>query len=100
MSFVYEKRLRNKPRGRTILLVGIVRPVGVEVKLAIVPVEDRSVHELTVAIGILLLSIRYHQKLRFTFAKGKLYSLFPEFYSGAVFEKHLHQTKASSISSG
>jgi len=32
------------------LLVGILRPVGVEVKLAVVPVEDRSVHEL--AIGI------------------------------------------------
>jgi hypothetical protein len=64
--FCYKKRLREKPRDGTELLVGIVRPVGVEVKVAVVPVEDRSVHELVIAVGILLLPIRYHRKSRFT----------------------------------
>ena len=68
MSF-YEEKLRKKTRRGTILLIGIVRPAGVEVKLAVVPVEDRSVHELAIAIRILLLSVSNHRKLRFTFAK-------------------------------
>ena len=66
MSFAYEERLRNKPRRRTILLVGIARVVSVEVKLAIVPVEDRGVHEITITVRILLLSIHNHQRLKFT----------------------------------
>ena len=64
--FCYEKRLREKPRGGTELLVGIVRPVGVEVEVAVVPIEVGRVHELTIAVGILLLPIRYHRKLKFT----------------------------------
>lgn len=51
MSFAYEERLRNEPRGRTILLVSIVRPVGVELEIAVVPVEDRSVDELVITVG-------------------------------------------------
>jgi len=66
MSFTYEERLRNEPRRRTILPISKVRPVGVEVKLAVVPIEDRSAHELAIAVRILLLPIFDHQKLRFT----------------------------------
>ncbi len=64
--FCYEKRLREKPRGGTELLVGIVRPVGVEVEVAVVPIEVGGVHELTIAVGILLLPVRYHRKSKFT----------------------------------
>ncbi len=44
------ERLREEGRDGTILLVGIVDPVRVELELAVVPIEDRCVRE--VAIGI------------------------------------------------
>jgi hypothetical protein len=66
MSFCFEKRLREKSRGGTELLVDIVRPVSVEVEVAVVPVEVGRVHELTIAVGILLLPVHYHQELKFT----------------------------------
>lgn len=66
MSSIYGGRLRKEPRRRTILPVSVVRPVGVEMELAVVTVEDRSVHELAIAVRILLLPFLNHQKLRFT----------------------------------
>lgn len=57
------------------MLVGIVRPVGVEVKLAIVPVEDRSVHELAIAVRILPSPVHSHQKSRFTAREIQAYIL-------------------------
>ena len=41
---------RDEPRGRAIVLVGVVNPVGVELDLAVVEVEDRRVREH--AIGV------------------------------------------------
>ncbi len=40
---VYGEKLRRESRRRAIVLVGIVAPVGVELELAVVEVEDRRV---------------------------------------------------------
>jgi len=81
------------------LLVGIVRPVVVEVKLAVVPVEDRSVDELTIRVRNFAFARPSHQRSNFTTQRG-LYFLPPEFYLEAAFwKKRLHKAKASSISS-
>jgi len=102
MSFFCEGKLRSKPRGRAILFVGIVRPVGVEAKLAIIPVEDRSVHELAITVRVLPLPVHNHQKSRFTARKIQAYILsFLNFIweqSDFVF-RHLHKAKASSVPS-
>ena len=100
-AFHFEERLRQKPRRRTILLVGIVRPVVVEVELAIVPVEDRSVDELTIRVRNFAFIHPSHQRSKVTAHRG-LYFLPPEFYLEAIspIRKHLHKMKASSISSG
>ncbi len=45
-----EERFRDEPRRGTVVLVGIVEPVGVELDLAVVEVEVRRVLEL--AIGV------------------------------------------------
>ena len=41
---------RDEPRSRTIVLVGVVNPVGIELDLAVVEVEDRRVGELAVGV--------------------------------------------------
>ena len=46
-----EERFRDEPRGRAIVLVGVVDPVGVELDLAVIEVEDRRVVEATIDIG-------------------------------------------------
>ena len=45
-----EERFRDEPRRGTIVLVGVVDPVGVELDLAIVEVEDRRVAEATIGV--------------------------------------------------
>ena len=62
-AFCNNERLRNDTRGGTIVLVRIVDRVRVELDLAIVPVEVRSVVEADIGIRILSLPI-YFTKAR------------------------------------
>jgi hypothetical protein len=49
------KKLREKTRGRAIVLIGIVDPVRVELHLAVVEVEVRRVAEVVIGIRIFAL---------------------------------------------
>jgi hypothetical protein len=53
-----KERLRTEPRRRPVVVVGIVDKVRVELDLAIVEVEVRSVVEANIGIQILFLPIR------------------------------------------
>lgn len=66
VPFCILETLREKPRGRAIVLVGIVNIVRVELDLVVVEVEVGSLVEGTIDLGILLLSICKHRKSRFT----------------------------------
>ncbi len=60
------ERLRDKGRSGTIVLVGVVVPVGVELDLAVVEVEDRRVREVAIGIRIIAPTHLCHQALSFT----------------------------------
>ncbi len=68
-----EERLREKGGSRTEVLIGIVNPVRVELDLAIVEVEVRSVRENLIGLRIIAPIRPYHWKSRFT-AQGELIS--------------------------
>lgn len=53
-----EERLREQPRRRTVLLVGVVDVVRVELDRAVVEVEVRGLVELTIRVGTLPSPIR------------------------------------------
>ena len=53
---VFEGLLRDEGRSGTIVLVGVVAPVGVEPDLAAVEVEDRREVEATTGIGTVLVT--------------------------------------------
>ena len=55
--FLWE-RLRNETRRRTVVVVGIVNVVRVELDLAVVEVEVRSVIKANIGVRNLPLSIR------------------------------------------
>ena len=54
------ERLRNEHRRRTVVLVGIVEPVRVELDLAVVEVEVRGVIEADISIRIFVLAHPSH----------------------------------------
>ena len=54
------ERLRNERRRRTVVLVGIVEPVRVELDLAVVEVEVRGVIEADISIRIFVLAHPSH----------------------------------------
>ena len=58
LSCYFKERLRDERRSRTVVVVRVVDLVRVELERGVVPVEDRGVHELAVAIRILSLPIR------------------------------------------
>ena len=49
----FKKRLRKKQRDGAIVDIRIVSPVSIEVKLAVVPVEDRSARPIVVTVETL-----------------------------------------------
>ena len=65
-AFWNEKRLREERGGGTIVVVGIVEPVRVELHLAVVEVEDRRLVELAVRIRIIALARLGHRISRVT----------------------------------
>lgn len=73
---------RDEARRGAIVLVGVVNPVGVELDLAVVEVEDRRVRENAIGVGIIAFARPCHQTSRFTSRKG-LYPLDLEFNSAA-----------------
>lgn len=52
-----KERLREGGGGRTIVVIGIVEPVGTELDLAVIELEVRGMVEADIGIGILSLSI-------------------------------------------
>lgn len=66
-----EKIIRNGTGGRAIVVVGIVEPVGVELELAVVEVEDRRVLELAISIRIIVFTHPRHQSLRVVLVGNK-----------------------------
>jgi hypothetical protein len=54
----HEERLREEHRGRAVVVVGIVDPVGIELNLAVIEVEDRGVRELGLVTRCLSSSVR------------------------------------------
>lgn len=85
-------RLRDKPRGRTVVVVRVVNPVRVELDLAVVEVEVRSVRKVAVSVRIFTTHPSKSPGLEIYFPlEIGLYSLNLEFYLAAVRKnKHLH----------
>ena len=65
-AFSDKERLREERRRGTVVLVGIVDLVRVELDLAVVEVEDRRVREVAIGIRIIALIHLCHQALNFT----------------------------------
>ena len=63
------ERLRKKTRHRPIIVVRIVDPVRVELDLAVVEVEVRSVREITVGVRIIAFVRLCHQTAKVTALK-------------------------------
>lgn len=59
----FEERLRGEPRRRAIVVVGIAHPVRIELDLAIVEVEVRSVVEANIVVRIIAFAHLRHRKL-------------------------------------
>ena len=81
--------LRDESRHRAIVVVGIVDPVGVELDLAIVEVEDRRVVELTIGIRIIITFVRLYSpniKIYFLLAV-RLYSFYFVFYLAVALQQ-------------
>ena len=57
---------RDEARRGTVVLVGVVNPVGVELDLAVVEVEDRRVRENAISVRIIASAHPWHQTSRFT----------------------------------
>ena len=71
IPLAFEKRLRNGTGGRAIVVVGIVEPVGVELELAVVEVEDRRVLELAISIRIIVFTHPCHRSLKVVLVGNK-----------------------------
>lgn len=69
------ERLRKEGRHRAIVVVGIVEPVGVELDLAVVEVEDRRVREVAIGIRNIASAHPGHQTLSFTSCWKQTYML-------------------------
>jgi len=84
-------RLRDKPRDRTVVVVRVVNPVRVELDLAVVEVEVRSVRKVVVSVRIFATHPSEPPGLEIYFSlEVRPYSLNPEFYLSAVRKnKHL-----------
>lgn len=63
---LFRERLREKRRSGAIVGVGVVAPVGVELDLAVVEVEDRRVREVAIGIRIIVSVHPGHQTSSFT----------------------------------
>jgi len=57
-TFSQKERLRNEPRGSTIVVVRIVNEVRIELNVVVVEVEVRRVVEADIGVRILPLSVR------------------------------------------
>ena len=66
IPFLAVERLREEGRRGAMVLVGIVVPVGVELDLAVVEVEDRRVREVAIGVRIIAPIHLCHQALSFT----------------------------------
>ena len=66
MPFLRLGRLREEGRRGTVVVVGVVVPVGVELDLAVVEVEDRRVREVAIGVRIIAPTHLCHQALSFT----------------------------------
>jgi hypothetical protein len=60
-TFCVYKILRNKPRHRAIVIVGIGHIVGVELQLVVIEVEDRSLREHAIGIRSFTTFHLYHK---------------------------------------
>lgn len=69
------ERLRHEARRGTVVVVGIVDPVSVELDLAVVEVEVRRVREAVVIVGIIASTHPWHRTLRFTVCWKQTYIL-------------------------
>lgn len=68
------ERLRNERRRRTVVVVGIVEPVRVELDLAVVEVEVRGVIEAIIGIRIFVFARPSHQSLKVFLVGNKVRS--------------------------
>ena len=75
IPFACKERLREERRHRPIVVVGIARPVGVELELAVVPVEDRGLVELAIGVRIIVFARPYHQSLKIVLTTISLLNL-------------------------
>lgn len=69
------ERLREEGRSGTVVLVGVVEPVGVELDLAVVEVEDRRVREVAIGVRNIVPVRPCHQTLSFTSCWKQAYTL-------------------------
>jgi len=72
--FIKKGIFRNEPRSRPIVVVRVVDPVGVELDLAVVEVEDRSVRKRAIGIRIIVFIHLCHQNLNMILTGNKIYS--------------------------
>lgn len=91
-TFSCWERLREKGRSGTVVLVSVVAPVGVELDLVAVEVEDRRVREVTIGVWIIAFIHPLSPSLELYFSlETELCALSPEF-NLAVFtlRRNLH----------
>ena len=69
-----KERLRREAGHRTIVLVGIVEPVHVELQLVVVEVEDRGVSEALIVVRIIVFVCPSHRNLKLVFVGNKTIS--------------------------
>ncbi len=64
MPFEIEERLREKKRRRTIVVIGIVNPVGIELRPPLIEVECRRAGEIAASVRIFASTRPSHRILR------------------------------------
>ena len=75
MPFLRLGRLREEGRRGTVVVVGVVVPVGVELDLAVVEVEVGRLGEVAIGLRIIALIHLCHQALNFTSRWKRNYTL-------------------------
>ena len=65
--FLNKERLREEGRSTAIVLISVVEPIGIELDLAIVEVEDRRVRKGAIGLRIIIPIYQCHRVLSFTF---------------------------------
>ncbi len=69
-----KERLRTEAGHRTEVVVGVVRPVRVELELAVVPVEVGRVREVTIGVRSIVFVHPWHRSLKTVLVGSKAYS--------------------------